>query len=108
MCGLSNCLITIYIRSRLMENKNKTTRKWSELRGMAVAIPSEGRIVGNIEDFFFSPESGAIRSFSVRTRLDGDFTLPVRAIQTLDKTITIDNADLLIKARPGYPSGHDL
>ena len=75
---------------------------------MAVAVPSEGRIVGNIEDFFFSPESGAVRSFSVRTHLNGDFTLPVRAIQTIDKTITIDNADLLIKARPGYPSGHDL
>ena len=91
-----------------MDTKNKATRKWSELRGMPVAVPSEGRIVGNIADFFFSPESGAIRAFSVRTQLNGDLSLPVRAIKAIDKTITIENSNLLLKARSLYPAGQDL
>ncbi len=33
----------------------KAIRKWSELKGLKVAIPSEGRNAGEVEDFYFQP-----------------------------------------------------
>ena len=33
----------------------KAIRRWSELKGLKVTIPSEGRNVGEVEDFYFQP-----------------------------------------------------
>ncbi len=48
-------------------------------------------------------------SVRVRTRLLGDYSLPVIAIKTLDADkITIDNPNMLIKALPSLPQLQSL
>src|SRR5437660_484840 len=90
-------------------NNNETLRKWSELRGMTVAIPSEGRIAGTVVDFYFKPETNYVDALCVRTRLLGDFALPATGISSIGKdSITIPNAQVLLRVLPPFPKGETL
>jgi len=76
---------------------------------LAVTVPSEGRVVGIAEDYFFKEGTNAIYSVRVRTRLLGDYSLPVIAIKTIEADkITINNANMLIKALPYSPQIQSL
>jgi uncharacterized protein YrrD len=88
---------------------NKGIRKWSEMKGMAVAVPSEGKQVGTIVDFYFKKGTNAVHAFRVRTRVLGDFALPVQSIQSVEaKAVTTDTDRRLLKALPALPSGQSL
>lgn len=91
-----------------MEN-HKTMRKWSELHELKVVVPSEGKIVGNITDFLFKAGTNAVYALRVHTRVNGDYTLPVTGIKSIeDDRITIINAQMLTKAMPAISQGHSL
>lgn len=91
-----------------MEN-NTATRKWSELRKMDVAVPSEGKIVGQVEDFFVKEGTHAVYALSVHTRVHGDLTVPVTGIKSIeDKRINLINAQMMKKAVPGFTRGQSL
>jgi uncharacterized protein YrrD len=91
-----------------MEN-HKTMRKWSELHELKVVVPSEGKIVGNVTDFLFKAGTNAVYALRVHTRVNGDYTLPVTGIKSIeDDRITIINAQMLTKATPAISQGHSL
>ena len=90
-------------------NNNETIRKWSELRGMTVTLPGEGRTAGTVVDFYFKPETNYIDALCIRTRLLGDFALPATGISSIGKdTIIIPNAEVLLRALPPFPKGETL
>jgi sporulation protein YlmC with PRC-barrel domain len=83
-----------------MANDN-SMKKWSELCGLAVYVPKEGKSLGVIEDFFFKEGTNSVYALLVRTHVLGDYVLPVSAIKTIEpERVTIDNENLLIKAHP--------
>lgn len=91
-----------------MENTN-VTRKWSDIYKMQVCVPAEGRIVGIVEDFYFKAETNALYAFRIHTPLEGDRSLPVTGIITIDqKGINIVNAEMLTRALPPLPQGQSL
>jgi uncharacterized protein YrrD len=91
-----------------MENK-EIVRKWSEIRGATVSIPSEGRTVGTVVDFYFKPETNYVDALCVRTRLLGDFALPATGISSIEKgTVTIPNEEVLLRELPPFPNGESL
>ncbi|HET8913493.1 MAG TPA: hypothetical protein VFN23_18620 [Ktedonobacteraceae bacterium] len=92
----------------MIDTKVKT-RRWSELYHSAVTIPSEGRQVGILEDFFFEPDSSLIRALLIRDTMQQERALANYYILEIEqKTITISNADALIERLPNLPTGHKL
>ncbi len=91
-----------------MDN-NKTARKWSDVYGLNVTVPSEGKTLGQVEDFYFQEGTNAIYALSVRTRLHGDFSLPVSGIKSIEaERITLPNAQMLLRATPPFTRGTSL
>lgn len=91
-----------------MDNKS-TSKKWSDLQGLAVYVPRQGKSLGTVEDFFFKEGTNSVYSLLVRTRVLGDYSLPVIAIQSIGGgKVTIDNENLLIKALPPLPTSESL
>ncbi len=91
-----------------MENSS-TTRKWSELYELNVVVPSEGKTLGQVSDFYVKAGSNAIYALSVRTRLYGDLSLPITGIKAIEKErITLSNEQMLMKAQPHHMKGHAL
>lgn len=87
----------------------KAIRRWSELKGMKVAIPSQGRNVGEVEDFYFQPGTNSIYALSVRTRLSGILALPARSIEEITSdAVVIKNEEMLSKRIPPFPLGTAL
>ena len=87
----------------------KTTRRWSQLHQLNVVDPNQGKVLGQVEDFFVQEGTNAIYALSVRTRLYGDLTLPVTGIKAVeDERVTVKNAQMLLKAVPPFLHGHDL
>src|SRR5436853_414460 len=90
-------------------SNNEIVRKWSEIRGRKVMLPSEGRAVGTVVDFYFKPETNYVDALCVRTRLQGDLALPATGISSIGKdAITIPNAQVLLRALPPFPKGENL
>lgn len=88
---------------------NETIRKWSELRGMRVALPSEGRAVGTVVDFYFKPETNYVDALCIRTRLHGDLALPATGISSIgEDAVNIPNAEVLLRELPPFPKGESL
>ncbi len=91
-----------------MDN-HKTTRKWSDVYKLDVTVPSEGKTLGQVEDFYFQEGTNAIYALSVGTRLDGDFSLPVSGIKSIEvDRITLPNAQMLLRATPPFTRGTSL
>jgi uncharacterized protein YrrD len=91
-----------------MEN-NKAMRKWSELQELKVVVPSEGKVIGKVTDFLFKEGTNAVYALRVHTRVNGDYTLPVTGIKSIENDcINIINAQMLTKAVPGFAQGHSL
>src|SRR5215469_3560708 len=87
----------------------RTTRKWSELYHLDVVDPKQGKILGQVEDFFVQEGTNAIYALSVHTRLYGNLTLPVTGIKAVeDKRVTVKNEQMLAKAVPPFLHGHSL
>jgi sporulation protein YlmC with PRC-barrel domain len=89
--------------------KTRTTRRWSELHQLNVVDPNQGKILGQVEDFFVKEGTNAIYALSIRTRLYGNLTLPVTGIKAVEgNKVTVKNAQMLLKAIPPFLHGQTL
>ena len=83
-------------------------RNWSELRGMPVMIPGEGRSAGTVEDFYYKLETNSIYALRVKsvTFGYGYRVLSTSAIGSIERaSITVASDMMLI---PEANSGHLL
>jgi uncharacterized protein YrrD len=89
-------------------------RSWFELRGMPVAIPSEGRNFGVIADFYYKLEVNSVFALRVRSGLSGYRLLIPSAIRSIERdAVTIASEMSLIKEShagqiSSYPLGSEL
>src|SRR5579875_2263291 len=96
-----------------MNGKN-SFRKWSELRGIAVTIPSEGKRAGTVEEFYFDPESNEVYALYVNVGVYGYRALTTNVTSTIERdAITIANDQMLIDPAhdgrlPVLHKGHEL
>ena len=95
-------------------DKNPTTRKWIDIRGLAVVVLDTGIKVGTVDDFYFESESNAVRGLRVNTGLSGYKELPSNGISAIGRdAITTANQEMVIDERhdgriPTLPLGHSL
>ncbi|GCE48078.1 PRC-barrel domain protein [Thermosporothrix hazakensis] len=88
---------------------NNTLIKWADLRNRAVYVPKLGKSLGTIVDFYFEEDTGAINALRVRTRVEGDYALPVMALKRLESDrVTIANENMLIRLLPAHPQSEAL
>lgn len=59
---------------------DQATRKWTELRGLAVVALENGAKVGNVDDFYFDPASNQVRGLKVKTGMFSSRSLHMSAI----------------------------
>jgi uncharacterized protein YrrD len=79
------------------------------LQGLKVAIPSEGKNAGTVEDFYFQPGTNSIYALSVRTRLAAIKALPANAIKDIvNDAVIIDSEQMLTTRIPSFPLGSSL
>lgn len=81
-------------------------RNWSDMRGLPVVIPSEGRTAGTVEDFFYKLEINSIYALLVKPASfgAGPHVLSSSAIRSIERdTVTIASEVMLI---PEANSGH--
>jgi uncharacterized protein YrrD len=95
-------------------DSNASTRKWTEIRGLAVVALGTGLKVGTVEDFYFEPESNSVRGLRVKTGLFGNKALPSNAISSIGRDAIITaNEEMVIDEShdgrlPELPLGHNL
>ena len=78
-------------------NSYNSIRNWFDLRGLPVNIPSEGRSVGTVEDFYYKAGTNAIYALRIKTHLSGFKALAASAISTIDRNaVTIASQEMLI------------
>jgi uncharacterized protein YrrD len=91
-----------------------TIRNWFDLRGLPVTIPSEGRSVGIVDDFYYDAGSNAIYALRVKSGLSGFKALAASAISTIERdAVTIASEEMLIDESNGgdltdLPLGNNL
>lgn len=91
-----------------MENV-RPTRRWSEIQKLNVVDPNQGKVLGQVEDFFVQEGTNAIYALSIHTRLHGNLTLPITGIQAIEgERVTVKNAQMLLKAIPPFLHGNSL
>ncbi len=79
---------------------NTGVRRWSQLRGIDVMIPSEGKKAGVVDDFYFDAESNEVYALRVKIGLAGYRGLTSNAISTIEQDkVTIVNPQMLIDER---------
>ena len=89
-------------------------RNWLDLRGLPVTIPSEGRRVGIVDDFYYKEGTNAVYALRVKTGLSGFKALAASAISTIDlRAVTVANEQTLIDESNGgdltrLPLGNNL
>lgn len=95
-------------------NSYNSIRNWFDLRGLPVNIPSEGRSVGTVDDFYYKVGTNAIYALRIKTGLSGYMALTASAISTIDKNaVTIASQEMLIDESNGgdlteLPLGNNL
>ena len=96
-----------------MDNK-PTTRKWTDILGLAVVALDTGLKAGTVDDFYFETESNVLRGLRVKTGLSGYKELPSNGISAIGSdTITTANQEMVIDEShdgriPTLPLGHNL
>jgi len=69
---------------------SQSTRKWSELHGIAVINIADGKKIGTCDDFYFDPNNQSVYALQVKTSLFGHKVLPVSNISAFGQdAITI-------------------
>ena len=76
---------------------NTSTRKWSDIRGLAVVAINTGKKLGTVEDFYFDPQTSAVRALLVKTGLFGHRAILSSSINAvgLDAVTVADEASLI-------------
>jgi uncharacterized protein YrrD len=76
-----------------------TTRKWSDMKGLAVIAIDTGMRVGTLENFYFDPQHNSIYALQVKTGLFGHRALPTSVINAIGAdAVTFATEEQLIKA----------
>lgn len=87
----------------------KNIRKWSELQGLKVFIPSAGKNAGTVEDFYFQLGTNSINALRVQTRLAGVKALPANVIEAIaEDAVTISSEEMLTVRIPPFLLGSSL
>ena len=81
-------------------------RNWSELRGVPVVIPSEGRNAGTVEDFYYKLEINSIYALRVNVGIEGYRVLSASAIRSIERASITIASDLMLIEEAN--SGHLL
>jgi uncharacterized protein YrrD len=75
-----------------------TTRKWSELKGLAVVAINTGQKAGSIDDFYFDTQSGGVPALKIKTGVFGHRVLPSSIINSVGAdAVTFADEEHLIK-----------
>ncbi|GCE27789.1 hypothetical protein KDA_32730 [Dictyobacter alpinus] len=75
-----------------------TTKKWSDIKGLAAVTMDMGKRVGTIDDFYLDIQTHIVPGFVVKTGLIGHRSMLTNAIQGIgDDALTFTNEDALIK-----------
>jgi uncharacterized protein YrrD len=79
-------------------DNSQTTRKWSELKGIAVVSLADGRKVGTCDDFYFEPDTQRVYALRIKTGLLSHKFLPAANISAIgNDAITTPDEELLLK-----------
>lgn len=65
-----------------MQN-NTTTRKWSEIQGLAAVTINTGKKIGTIDNFYFDPSTNVIKGFVIRTGFFGHRAILAKDINSI-------------------------
>ncbi|HVB71976.1 MAG TPA: hypothetical protein VNE38_00325 [Ktedonobacteraceae bacterium] len=77
-------------------------RDWFDLRGLPVTIPSQGRSVGTVEDFYYQLEINSIYALRVKVGVLGYRALSSSAIASIARdAVTIASDTMLIDESNG-------
>jgi len=77
-------------------------RNWFDLRGLPVTVPSEGRRVGTVDDFYYKAGTNAIYALRIKTGLSGFKALAASAISTIEQiAVTVASEEMLIDESNG-------
>ena len=73
------------------------TKKWTDLRGIALVTIDGGTKEGTLDDFYFDSQAATVRALRVKTGIFGHRVLPVSSINAIGTdAITFGNAQMLI------------
>jgi uncharacterized protein YrrD len=92
----------------------EVTKKWLNLRGIALVTIEGGNKEGTLEDFYFDPQTSAIRALRVKTGVFGHRALLTSSINAIGTdAITFTNEEALIDEKsdahlPTMPFGSEL
>ena len=79
-----------------MQN-TEMTKKWSELRGIALVTIETGKKEGTLDDLYFDPQTTGVRALRIKTGLFGHRALLVSSINAIGTdAITFAKEDMLI------------
>ena len=82
-----------------MQN-TEMTKKWSELRGIALVTIDGGKKEGTVDDLYFDSQTAGIRALRVKTGLFGHRALLVSSINAIGTdAITFAKEDMLIEEK---------
>lgn len=74
------------------------TKRWSELKGMAVVTINTGQKAGSIDDFYFNPQGNSVPALRIKTGIIGHSVLLSGNINAIGvDAVTFANPDHLIK-----------
>jgi len=73
-------------------------RSWSDIRGLPVSIPSEGRTVGVVEDFYYKLDTSSVYALLVKSGVHGYRLLTSNALRSVERdAVTIASEMMLIE-----------
>jgi uncharacterized protein YrrD len=74
------------------------TRRWSDIKGLAVVAIDTGVKAGSLEDFYFDPQHNSVYALLIKTSLFGHRALPTSVINAIGvNAVTFASAEQLIK-----------
>ncbi len=81
-------------------------RNWSELRGLPVVIPSQGRSAGTVEDFYYKLETNSISALRVKSSTFGEGyrLLSASTIRSIERDAVMIPSEVMLI--PEANSGH--
>lgn len=71
-------------------------RSWFTLRGLPVMIPSEGRRLGTVTDFYYEPGTNSIYALRVKVGVLGNRALTANAISSIARDAIIISSDTML------------
>lgn len=95
-------------------NNAPSLRKWTAMQGMPVVALDTTNTVGIIEDFYFEPDTSAVRAFRLKRGVLGYASVPANYINTIERDrVTVMNERAVIvedhdRRLSQLPLGHDL